>query len=95
MAMSLVEGPMSFYALRFLLGVAEAALYPGILYFVTKWFPMRHRYGVDPANRADVLWNFQKFLIGRNGEVVGHFSPDVMADDPRLVAAIDADLAKA
>ena len=43
MATSLATGPASFYALRFLLGAAEAGLYPGILYFLTKWFPMRHR----------------------------------------------------
>jgi MFS family permease len=43
MLMSLVSGPASFYVLRFLLGAAEAGLYPGILYFLTKWFPMRHR----------------------------------------------------
>ncbi|MEM5341147.1 MFS transporter [Paraburkholderia azotifigens] len=43
MAMALVSGPTSFYVLRFLLGAAEAGLYPGILYFLTKWFPMRHR----------------------------------------------------
>ncbi|MFM0740950.1 glutathione peroxidase [Paraburkholderia xenovorans] len=60
--------------------------------------PFRERlkgYGVNPENQTDVLWNFEKFLIGRNGEVVGRFSPDVAADDPRLVAAIDAELAKA
>lgn len=51
-------------------------------------------YGVNPENQADVLWNFEKFLIGRNGEVVGRFAPDVTADDPRLVEAIDAELAK-
>lgn len=43
MAMALTAGATSFYALRFLLGAAEAGLYPGILYFLTKWFPMRHR----------------------------------------------------
>lgn len=43
MAMAFVSGPKSFYALRFLLGAAEAGLYPGILYFLTHWFPMRHR----------------------------------------------------
>lgn len=43
MAMALVSGPTSFYVLRFLLGAAEAGLYPGILYFLTKWFPVRHR----------------------------------------------------
>ncbi|OXI65460.1 MFS transporter [Burkholderia sp. AU28863] len=43
MAMALVHGPTSFYVLRFLLGAAEAGLYPGILYFLTQWFPMRDR----------------------------------------------------
>jgi glutathione peroxidase len=51
-------------------------------------------YGVNPENQADVLWNFEKFLISRDGDVVGRFAPDVAANDPRLVAAIDAELAK-
>jgi glutathione peroxidase len=59
--------------------------------------PFRERlkgYGVNPANPVDVLWNFEKFLLSRKGEVVARFAPDVTADDPRLVAAIDAELAK-
>jgi glutathione peroxidase len=52
-------------------------------------------YGVNPKNPADVLWNFEKFLIDRKGNVVARFSPDVTADNPLLVAAIDAELAKA
>jgi glutathione peroxidase len=59
--------------------------------------PFRERlkgYGVSAASPADVLWNFEKFLIGRNGKVVARFAPDVTADDPRLVAAIEAELAK-
>ena len=40
-----------------------------------------------------MLWNFEKFLVGRDGKVVGRFAPDVKADDPRLVAAIDKALA--
>ncbi|WP_459569778.1 MFS transporter [Cupriavidus sp. 8B] len=43
MAMALINSAGTFYVLRFLLGAAEAGLYPGILYFLTKWFPMRHR----------------------------------------------------
>ncbi|WP_183036944.1 MFS transporter [Cupriavidus sp. UME77] len=43
MAMALINSASTFYVLRFLLGAAEAGLYPGILYFLTKWFPMRHR----------------------------------------------------
>ncbi|MER5171109.1 MFS transporter [Thioclava kandeliae] len=42
-AMAAISGPVSFYVLRFLLGAAEAGLYPGIIYFLTKWFPLRHR----------------------------------------------------
>jgi glutathione peroxidase len=46
----------------------------------------------NPA--PDVLWNFEKFVVGRNGEVVARFAPDVTADDPRLTSVIDAELAK-
>jgi len=59
--------------------------------------PFRERlkgYGVNSENSADVLWNFEKFLLSRKGEVVARFAPDVTADDPRLVAAIDEELAK-
>ena len=43
MAMSLIQGPYSFYVLRFLLGVAEAGFFPGVLYLITQWYPVRHR----------------------------------------------------
>ena len=46
---------------------------------------------INPA--PGVLWNFEKFLVGRDGRVVARFAPDVTADDPRLRAAIDAALA--
>lgn len=42
-AMAFVQGPRSFYAIRFLLGIAEAGFFPGIIYFLTCWFPARHR----------------------------------------------------
>jgi len=42
----------------------------------------------------DVLWNFEKFLVSREGEVVGRFSPDILPDDPRIVAAIQLELGK-
>ncbi len=43
MLMSTVSSPMSFYVLRFLLGVAEAGFYPGIILYLTYWFPARLR----------------------------------------------------
>lgn len=42
-AMMLVRTPASFYLLRFLLGVAEAGFFPGIIYYLTYWFPARER----------------------------------------------------
>jgi glutathione peroxidase len=58
--------------------------------------PFRERlkgYGVSRDDPSDVLWNFEKFLVGRDGQVVGRFAPDVAADDARLVQAIDTALA--
>ena len=38
-SMCLIEGPRSFYALRFLLGAAEAGFFPGVILYLKKWFP--------------------------------------------------------
>jgi glutathione peroxidase len=59
--------------------------------------PMRQRLegfkiATNPA--PDVLWNFEKFVVNRKGEVVARFAPDVAADDPRLTAVLEAELAK-
>lgn len=42
-AMMFVTGPLSFYVLRFLLGVAEAGFFPGVILYLTYWFPARQR----------------------------------------------------
>ena len=39
----LIEGPMSFYLFRFLLGVAEAGFFPGMIFYFTYWFPASYR----------------------------------------------------
>lgn len=46
----------------------------------------------DPA--GEVGWNFEKFLIGKDGRVVGRFKTRVAPDDAALVRAIEAELAK-
>lgn len=51
-------------------------------------------YGMTPTEDPEVLWNFEKFLIGRSGEVVGRFAPNMSPDDPELVAAITSELAR-
>jgi MFS family permease len=42
-SMMFIDGAASFYALRFLLGAAEAGFFPGIILFLTWWFPERER----------------------------------------------------
>ena len=42
-ANAFAQGPASFYALRFLLGVAEAGLFPGMVFYLTLWFPQNYR----------------------------------------------------
>jgi glutathione peroxidase len=43
---------------------------------------------------GEIEWNFQKFLVDREGQVVARFSPRTAPDDPELVAKIDALLAE-
>lgn len=52
------------------------------------------RYGFRRENPDDILWNFEKFLIDREGKVAARFTPEVQADDPLLVNAIEAELAR-
>lgn len=45
MLMMVVRTPLQFYGLRFALGVAEAGFFPGVLLYLTKWFPEHRRAG--------------------------------------------------
>jgi glutathione peroxidase len=42
---------------------------------------------------GDVRWNFEKFLVARDGRVIGRYDPNVTPEDPVLTGAIDAALA--
>jgi len=53
------------------------------------------QHGLGPSNDVDVVWNFEKFLIGKHGNVVARFAPDITPDDPQVTSAIEAELAKA
>lgn len=53
-AMAFVQGPISLYVLRFLLGAAEAGFFPGIILYLSYWFPARHRAGVTAFFMAAV-----------------------------------------
>ncbi|MBS1815383.1 MAG: glutathione peroxidase [Acidobacteria bacterium] len=51
-------------------------------------------FGATINPEPEVLWNFEKFLVSRHGEIVARFSPNVEPDDPKLVKAIETELAK-
>ncbi|WBM69048.1 glutathione peroxidase [Buttiauxella sp. WJP83] len=50
--------------------------------------------GRAPAQSGDILWNFEKFLVGRDGQVIQRFSPDMTPDDSTIVEAIKSALVK-
>src|SRR5581483_6376339 len=42
-------------------------------------------YGIQPGEPQEILWNFEKFLVDRRGNVVERFAPDVPPDAPMVV----------
>lgn len=47
-----------------------------------------------PVGPGDISWNFEKFLISRDGQVVARFAPKTKPDSEEVVKAIEAELAK-
>jgi len=47
----------------------------------------------QPQPKGPITWNFEKFLIGKSGQVVARFAPNVEPDAPEVQAAIDRELA--
>ena len=43
----------------------------------------------EKGEAGDVTWNFEKFLVGKDGQVLARFSPKVAPDAPELVGAIE------
>lgn len=56
----------------------------------------KHLTSVDakPKGKGDISWNFEKFVIGKNGEVVARFAPRTAPDDPEVIKVIEAELTK-
>lgn len=46
-------------------------------------------HGLVPDDATAILWNFEKFLVDRDGQVVARFAPDIAPQDPLVVAAIE------
>jgi glutathione peroxidase len=47
-----------------------------------------------PTGKGKISWNFEKFLIDREGNVVARFAPRTSPSDPEVIKAIEAELAK-
>lgn len=52
-------------------------------------------YQMTPNPEPEVLWNFEKFLVSRGGQVVARFSPDTSPADESMVSAIERELNRA
>ena len=48
----------------------------------------------DPKFAGEITWNFEKFLLDRDGKVIARFSPKVKPESPEVVEAIQKALAK-
>jgi glutathione peroxidase len=51
-------------------------------------------YGITPGAPHEILWNFEKFLVDRKGDVIERFSPEVAPDADVVVSAIEQALAR-
>jgi glutathione peroxidase len=47
-----------------------------------------------PVGKGDITWNFEKFIIGKDGAVAARFTPKTKPEDPKLVEAVESALAK-
>ena len=48
----------------------------------------------EPAGKGDISWNFEKFLIDRDGQLIGRYSPRTAPSDAELVKAVETELGK-
>lgn len=51
-------------------------------------------YGHNRTTPNEVLWNFEKFLVAKNGQVVARFAPDTTVENEQLIKTVEQELAK-
>ena len=56
--------------------------------------PLYQNLTKDSKFKGDITWNFEKFLVGRDGQVTARFAPGVKPDSPKVVKAIEEELSK-
>ncbi|MBC7428013.1 MAG: glutathione peroxidase [Bacteriovorax sp.] len=50
--------------------------------------------GLITGKAGDIMWNFEKFLLDKQGNVVERFAPDIVPEDPMVIHAIESALRK-
>ncbi len=50
------------------------------------------KHGLTPTPDPEVVWNFEKFLVDKKGDVVARFAPSMPPDDPAIISAIEGAL---
>ncbi|MFZ0338653.1 MAG: glutathione peroxidase [Terracidiphilus sp.] len=58
------------------------------------WAAVLKQHNIDANPAPEIQWNFEKFIVGRNGEVAARFAPNTAPDAPELIAAVESELAK-
>jgi glutathione peroxidase len=87
-----VTGPNTDPLYKSLIAARPKATSPGRDAFRENLEGFLQKNGATTNPEPGILWNFEKFLVDRNGNVVDRFSPEVVPDDPTLVAAIESAL---
>ena len=50
--------------------------------------------GANPSTGGEIKWNFTKFLLDRDGRIIGRFEPEVTPDSSQVTSAIEKALGK-
>ncbi|WP_260737488.1 glutathione peroxidase [Tunturiibacter lichenicola] len=87
-----VTGPDTHPLYQSLIAAEPKAISPGREAFRQNLNGFLQKSGATTNPEPGILWNFEKFLIDRNGKVVARFSPEVLPDDPAVIAAIESAL---
>lgn len=71
-------------------GDTQAPLYG----FLKSQAPLPDKDGADPKTKDNIRWNFEKFVVGKDGKVAARFSPRTKPDAKEVVTVIDKELAE-
>jgi len=88
-----VTGPATDPLYQALIAAAPSAVGEGRSEFRQKLDSFLGGKGSATNPEPGILWNFEKFLVGRDGQVIERFSPEIVPDDAAIVAAVEKALA--